>query len=58
VGPETRDPRERKGIDECMILLGRRHQGRPEAGITPMRISHGVEIAIARGREDENDGRS
>jgi len=52
---EAKDPRGRKGRDGYVILLGRSHQGRPEAGDTLTMISHGVEISIARGGADEKD---
>jgi len=55
MGGEAKDPRERKGRDGCVVLLGRSHQGRPEAGDTPTMISHGVEISIAGGGADEKD---
>ena len=57
VGGEAKDPRERKGKDGCVTLLGRNHQGRPEAEATLMMISHGVEISIAGGGADEKDER-
>jgi len=38
-----------------MALLGRSHQGRPEADDTLTMISHGVEISIAGGGADERD---
>jgi len=57
VGGEARDLREGKGIDGCIVLLGRNHQGRPEAEDTLTMISYGVEISIAGGGEDEKDGR-
>jgi len=40
-----------------MILLGRSHQGRPEAAGTLTMISHGVEISIAGGGADQRDAR-
>ena len=40
-----------------MILLGRSHQGRPEAEDTLTMISHGVEISIAGGGADEKDAK-
>jgi len=55
VGGEARDPRERKGGDGCVALLGRSHQGSPEAEDTLTMISHGVEISIAGGGADEKD---
>ena len=55
VGGEAKDPRERKGRDGCVVLLGRSHQGRPEAGDTPTMTSHGVEISIAGGGADEKE---
>ena len=55
MGGEARDPRERKGRDECVLLLGRSHQERVEAVDTLTMISHGVEISIARGGADEKD---
>jgi len=55
VGGEARDPRERKGKDGCMALLGISHQGRPQAEDTLTMISHGVEISIAGGGRDEKD---
>ena len=55
MGGEARDPRERKGRDECVLLLGRSHQGRAAAVDTPTMISHGVEISIAGGGADEKD---
>ena len=39
-----------------MALLGRSHQGSPEAEDTLTMISHGVEISIAGGGADEKDG--
>jgi len=54
-GGEARDPREREGKDGCMALLGRSHQGSPEAEDTLTMISHGVEISIAGGGADEKD---
>jgi len=38
-----------------MTLLGRGHQGSPEAEDTLTMISHGVEISIAGGGADEKD---
>ena len=55
VGAEAKDPRERKGGDRCVALLGRSHQGSPEAKDTLTMISHGVEISIAGGGADEKD---
>ena len=55
MGGEARDPGERKGEGGCIVLLGRSHQGRPEAEDTPTMISHGVEISIAGGGADEKD---
>jgi len=55
VGGEARDPRERKGGDGCVALLGRSHQGSPEAEDTLTMITHGVEISIAGGGADEKD---
>jgi len=57
VGGEARDLRERKGGDGCVALLGRSHQGSPEAEDTLTMISHGVEISIAGGGADEKDAR-
>jgi len=57
VGGKAKDPRERNGVDECLVLLGRSHQGRPEAEGTLTIISYGVEISIAEGGADEKDGR-
>ena len=57
MGGEARDPRERKGRDGCVLLLGRSHQGRAEAVDTLTMISHGVEISIAGGGADEKDER-
>jgi len=57
VGGEARDPTERRGREECVLLLGRSHQGRAEAGDTLTMISHGVEISIAGGGADEKDER-
>jgi len=56
-GGEAKDPRERKGKDGCVTLLGRSHQGRSEAADTPTMMSHRVEISIAGGGGDEKDGR-
>ena len=56
VGGEAKDPRERKGKDGCVTLLGRSHPGRSEAEDTLTMISHGVEISIAGGGADEQDG--
>jgi len=58
VGGEAKDPRERKGRDECVLLLGRSHQGRAAAVDTLTMISHGVEISIAGGGADEKDEES
>jgi len=55
VGGEAKDPRERKGRDGCVTLLGRSHQGRSEAEDTLTMISHGGEISIAGGGADEKD---
>jgi len=55
MGGEARGPRERKGKDEWMILLGRSHGRRSEAEYTLTMISHGVEISIGGGGADEND---
>ena len=55
MGGEARDLRERKGRDECVLLLGRSHQGRAAAVDTLTMISHGVEISIAGGGADEKD---
>jgi len=41
-----------------VTLLGRSHQGRPEAEDTLTMISHGVEISIAGGGADEKDDAS
>jgi len=38
-----------------VTLLGRSHQGSPEAEDTLTMISHGVEISIAGGGPDEKD---
>jgi len=57
MGGEAKDPRERKGRDGCVALLGRSHQRSPEAEETPPMMSHGVEIAIAGGGADEKDER-
>jgi len=57
MGGKATDPRERKGIDGCVVLPGRRHQGRPEAGDTLTMISHGVEISISGCGADEKDKR-
>ena len=38
-----------------MALLGRTHQGSPEAEDTVTMISHGVEISIAGGGADQKD---
>jgi len=57
VGGEAKDHGQRKGTDGCVVLHGRRHQGRPVAGNTPTMISHGVEISIAGGEADEKDER-
>ena len=57
VGGEARDLRERRGRDECVLFLGRSHQGRAAAVDTLTMISHGVEISIAGGGADEKDGR-
>ena len=56
MGGKARNPRERKGRDECVLLLGRSHQGRAPAVDTLTMISHGVEISIAGGGADEKDG--
>jgi len=42
-------PQREDGGDGCVTLLGRSHQGRPEAEDTLTMISHGVEILIAGG---------
>ena len=55
MGGEARDLRERKGRDECVLHLGRSHQGRAAAVDTLTIISHGVEISIAGGGADEQD---
>jgi len=55
---EAKGPRERKEGDRCVVLLGRSHQGRPEAGGPLTMISHGVEISIAGGGANEKDGES
>jgi len=47
MGGETKDPRETKGRDQCMIPLGRSHQGRPEVEDSLRMIAHGIEISIA-----------
>jgi len=57
VGGEAKDPRERKGRDGCVTLLGRSHQGRSAAEDTLTMIFHGVEISIAGGGADEKDER-
>jgi len=57
VGGEVRDPRERRGRDECVLLLGRSHLGRAAAVDTLTMIPHGVEISIAGGGADEKDAR-
>ena len=49
-----RPQREERG-DGCVTLLGRSHQGSPEAKDTLTMISHGVEISIAGGGADEKD---
>jgi len=41
--------------DGCVALLGRSHQGSPEAEDTLTMISHGIEISIAGGGADEKD---
>ena len=56
VGGEAKDPRERKGKDGRVTLVGRSHRGRSEAKDTLTMISHGVEISIAGGGADEKDG--
>ena len=53
MGGEAKDPRERKGTDGWVVLLGRSHQGRPEAEDTLMMITLGDEISIAGGGADE-----
>ena len=55
VGVEAKEVREEKRIDGCVVLLGTRHEGRPEAENTFKLISHRVEISIARGGADEKD---
>jgi len=57
MGGEAKDPRQRKGRDRWVTLLGRSHQGRSEAEDTLTMISHGVEISIAGGGADEKDAR-
>jgi len=57
VGREARDPSERKGRDECVLLLGRSHQEKAAAVDTLTMISHGVEISFAGGGADEKGGR-
>jgi len=57
VGVEPKDPRERKGKDGCVALLGRSHRGSPEAEDTLTMIPHGVEISIPGGGADEKDER-
>jgi len=52
---EPTGPRERKGKDRYVTLLGKSHQGRSEAEDTLTMISHGVEISIAGGGADEKD---
>ena len=41
--------------DGCVTLLGKSHQGSPEAEDTLTMISHGVDISIAGGGADEKD---
>jgi len=55
VGGDAKDPRERKGRDRRVTLLGRSYRGRSEAEDTLTMISHGVEISIAGGGADEKD---
>jgi len=50
---EAKGTRERKGRDGCVVLLGRSHEGSPEAGGTLTMNSHGIEISIAEGGADE-----
>jgi len=62
---QNREPRGRGGQgpqreergDGCVTLLGRSHQGRPEAKDTLTMISHALEISIAEGGADEKDKR-
>jgi len=46
---------EEEGRDGRVMLLGRSHHRRPEAGDTLTMISHGVEISIAGGGADTMD---
>jgi len=55
---KAKGPRERKERDRCVVLLGRSHQGRPEAVGTLTMISHSLEISIAGGGADEKNGES
>ena len=57
MGGEAKDPRDRKGRDGCVVLLGRSHRGTPEAEDTLTIISHGVQISIAGGGAEEKDER-
>jgi len=50
-----RPQRDEEGRDGRMMLLGRSHLWRPEAGDTLTMISHRVEISIARGGADTID---
>jgi len=51
-------PQREEREDGCVTLLGRSHQGRPEAEDTLTMISHGVEISIAGGGAHEKDDES
>ena len=44
MGGEARDPRESRGNDGCVILLGKSYQGRSERKDTLTMIANGVEI--------------
>ena len=48
-------PQREEREDGCVTLLGRSHQGSPEAEDTLTMISNGVEISIAGGGADEKD---
>jgi len=48
-------PQREETEDGCVTLLGRRHQGRPEAEDTLTMISRGVGISIAGGGAGEED---
>jgi len=54
-GRGSQRPQSEEREDVCVILLGRSHQGSPEAQDTLTMISHGVEISIAGGGADEKD---